>query len=442
MSSIKGATMPMTGGHMAQKDVIQMSRKELQRFHIIKKVLEEVITQKEASQILSLSDRQVRRIVQRIRSEGERGVIHRARGKPSNRKTAQAIREKIVSLYRKHYRDFGPTLASEKLLERNHIRIHDETLRLMLIQSGDWETTRKKKKHHSWRERRSHIGEMVQMDGSHHPWFEDRGPRCVLMGYVDDATGRTFGRFYDYEGTIPAMDSFKQYIGKYGLPVSVYLDKHSTYKSTARPTIEDELKNVEPVSQFERALKELGVRVIHANSPQAKGRIERLFKTLQDRLIKEMRLKEISTIEQGNTFLEQYLPLHNRKFEVHPKKEGNLHRPLGKDIDLAMILCKKIPRTLKNDRTIQHRAKLYQIEDIIRGKVMIHELLDESLVITHKESRIRFHEITTRPVRTEEPRNIEPRKSSAPSADHPWRTFTIRFPKRNRDEERPYEIRT
>jgi hypothetical protein len=150
--------------------------------------------------------------------------------KPSNRKTTETIREKIISLHIKHYRNFGPTLAPEKLLERDRIRINDETLWLMLIQSGDWEKTRKKKKHHSWRERRSHIGEMVQMDGSHHTWFGDRGPKCVPMGYVDDATGRTFGRFYDYEGTIPAIDSFKQCINKYGLPVSVYLDKHSTTK--------------------------------------------------------------------------------------------------------------------------------------------------------------------------------------------------------------------
>jgi transposase len=441
MSSIKGATMPMTGGHMAQKDVIQMSRKELQRIHLIKKVLEGVITQKEASQLLSVSDRQIRRIVRRVRSEGEKGVIHRSRGKQSNRRTDQVIRDKIISLYRRHYKDFGPTLASEKLIERDHIRIHDETLRLMLMQSGDWVKTRKKKQCRSFRERRGHIGEMVQMDGSHHTWFEDRGPACVLMGYIDDASNRTFARFYEYEGTIPAMDSFRQYIGKYGLPVSIYLDKHSTYKSTARPTIEDELKNTEPVSQFERSLKELGIRVIHANSPQAKGRIERLFETLQDRLVKEMRLERISTIEEGNLFLKQYLPLYNRKFEVHPTKEGDLHRPVKKDTDLAMILCRKTERTVRKDRTIQHRGRLYQIEDALRGKVMVHERLDGSMVITHKDRRVRFHEITQRPVPVQED-TPKIRKSCAPSKDHPWRTFTIRFPKRNRDDERANEIRT
>jgi transposase len=442
MSSIKSATLPVMGGHMAQGDMIMMSRNELQRLHVIKKVLEGVVTQNEASQILLLSDRQVRRIVQRIKGEGEQGVIHRSRGKPSNRKTLQIVREKIITLYRKHYKDFGPTLASEKLLERDHIRIHDETLRLMLIQSGDWVKTRKKKKCRSFRERRGHVGEMVQMDGSHHKWFEDRGPKCVLMGYIDDASNETFARLYDYEGTIPAMDSFRRYIDTYGLPVSIYLDKHSTYKSTARPTIEDELKNTEPASQFERALKELSVRIIHANSPQAKGRVERLFETLQDRLIKEMRLEGIATIEEGNMFLKEYLPLYNRRFAVHPVKEGNLHRPLDKDTDLTMILCRKTERTLKNDRTIQYRAKLYQVEDIIRGKVMVHECLDGSLVVTHKDRRVRFHEIVHRPAPIEEQRDQKPKKSCAPSQDHPWRTFTIRFPKRNRDTEREHEINT
>lgn len=427
---------------MAQEGMIMMSRNELQRFHVIQKVLEGVVAQNEASQILCLSDRQIRRIVQRVKAEGEQGVIHRSRGKPSHRKTLQPLREKIISLYRLHYRDFGPTLASEKLFERDHICIHDETLRLMLIQSGDWQKTRKKKKYHSFRERRSHFGEMVQMDGSHHEWFEDRGPECVLMGYIDDATGRIFARFYDYEGTIPAMDSFRQYIGKYGLPVSMYLDKHSTYKSTARPTIEDELKNTEPASQFERSLKELGVRIIHANSPQAKGRIERLFETLQDRLVKEMRLQGIATIEDGNTFLKRYLPLYNRKFEVKPKKEGNLHRPLGKEVDLSMILCRKTGRTIRNDRTIQFRTKLYQIEDLVRGKAMIHERLDGSLAITHKEIRVRFHEIEEKPQPIQKVVPAEIKKSSSPSCDHPWRTFTIRFPKRNRDDERANEIRT
>src|SRR5512135_2211315 len=168
---------------------------------------------------------------------------------------------------------------------------------------------------------------MVQMDGSHHDWFEGRGSECVLMGYIDDATGTVSGRFYDYEGTLPAMDSFKRYIKRYGIPQSVYLDKHSTYKSTTKQSIQDELEDRKPMSQFERSLSELGITVIHANSPQAKGRVERSFRTLQDRLVKEMRLARVKSVGQANEFLIRYQPLYNTKFKVKPASEVDLHQP-------------------------------------------------------------------------------------------------------------------
>jgi len=222
---------------MAGEDMIMARQGELKRLHVIEKVLEGIIKQVEAAEILSLSGRQIRRIVKRIRSEGSRGIIHRSRGRPSNRRISHKIKERVINLYRAQYKDFGPTLASEKLLERNGIRINDETLRMWLIEAGDWKKIRNRRRHRQWRERKHYYGEMVQLDGSHHDWFEERGPWCVLMGYVDDATGRVFGRFYEYEGTTPAMDSFKRYIKKHGLPLSVYLDKYKTYKSTAKPTI-------------------------------------------------------------------------------------------------------------------------------------------------------------------------------------------------------------
>jgi len=322
---------------MAGEDMIMARQGELKRLHVIQKVLEKVVKQVEAAEILSLSARQIRRIVKRIRMEGERGIIHKSRGRPSSRRIPGKIRDKVIQLYQKQYKDFGPTLATEKLLERNGIGISDETLRKWLMEAGDWKKIRKPRRHRQWRERKPHCGEMVQMDGSHHDWFEGRGPWCVLMGYIDDATGRVFGRFYDYEGTIPAMDSFKGYIQTYGLPMSVYLDKHTTYKSTGKPTIQDELNNTRPLSEFERALKELGVEVIHANSPQAKGRIERLFGTLQDRLVKEMRLRGIRTIEEANGFLEDYLPWYNQRYGVCPKEKGDLHRPVGRGVKLEEI---------------------------------------------------------------------------------------------------------
>ena len=410
---------------MAGEDIIMVRQKELKRLHVIQTVLERGIKEVEAAEVLRLSSRQIRRIVKRVRLEGDTGIIHKSRGQPSNRRIPDEIRDKIVQLYRSQYCDFGPTLASEKLQERDQLHVSDETLRLWLLESGDWKKRRKTRGHRRWRERKGHGGEMVQMDGSHHDWFEGRGLRCVLMGYIDDATGKVFGRFYEYEGTIPAMDSFKRYIQKHGLPMSVYLDRHTTYKSTAKASIEDVLNEEIPLSEFERALKELGVEVIHAHSPQAKGRVERLFGTLQDRLVKEMRLRGIRTIEEGNGFLKQYLPVYNRRFSVPARERNNLHRSLPKGLNLNAILCIKTERTLRNDFTIAHNKKLYQIEDRTRAsKVMVHEHINGSIRMTYRDRALRFNEITTRPVKQEKaPVRERIRKPCPPSPNHPWRNF-------------------
>jgi transposase-like protein len=408
---------------MAGEDMIMARQGELKRLHVIQKVLERVVKQVEAAEMLSLSPRQIRRIVKRIKIEGDRGIIHKSRGKPSNRRIPGKIRDRVIRLYRTQYQDFGPTLATEKLLERDEVGISDETLRRWLIETGDWKKTRKHRGHRRWRERKPHYGEMLQMDGSHHDWFEGRGPWCVLMGYIDDATGKVFARFYDYEGTIPAMESFKRYSKKYGLPMKVYLDKHTTYKSTAKPTLQDELNNVEPLSQFERALKELGVEVLHAHSPQAKGRIERLFRTFQDRVVKEMRLRGIRTLEEANQFLEEYLPLYNKRFSVCPKEKDNFHRPLSKGLALDTILCVKTERSLRNDFTVAHNKKLYQIEDTVRAaKVVVQERIDGSMRMIYRDQSLRFKEIIERPVREEKaPVMMRRRKPVRPSPNHPWR---------------------
>jgi hypothetical protein len=410
---------------MAGEDIIMARQGELKRLHVIQKVLEGIIKQGEAAEILSLSGRQIRRIVRRIRSEGSKGIIHRSRGKPSNRRIGDKIKERVINLYRSQYEGFGPTLASEKLLERNKIGISEETLRKWLIETGDWKKIRRHRKHRQWRERKAYDGEMVQMDGSHHDWLEGRGPWCVLMCYIDDATGRAFGRFYEYEGTMPAMESFKRYIQRYGLPMKVYLDKHTTYKSPAKPSIEDQLKDRPALSEFERALKELGVEVIHANSPQAKGRIERLFRTFQDRLVKEMRLRGIRTIEEGNRFLEEYLPGYNSRFSVCPREKEDFHRPVGRRVNLDGILCMKTQRVLRNDFTVAHHCKLYQVEDhISTSKVMVQDRLDGSIRITYKERDLRFREISERLVPEKKPSPVvNRRKPPSPSTDHPWRNF-------------------
>ena len=407
---------------MAEKDSIMLRQRELKRLHVLHKVLEGRLTQTEAAALVSLTDRQLRRIVKRIRKEGDKGICHKARGKPSNRRLPSKLKKRIVHLYHKTYTDFGPTLFTEKLEEREGITISHETARTWLMEEGAWELHRRHRAHRQWRERKDHYGAMLQMDGSHHDWFEGRGPACVFMGYIDDATGRVYGKFYGYEGTIPAMDSFKKYIGKYGLPMSVYLDKHTTYKSPAEPTLEDELNGTEPLSEFGRALAELGVELIHAHSPQAKGRIERLFNTLQDRLVKEMRLEGISTMEEANKFLVSYLPWYNRRFAVQPKKKENLHRR-PKGLDLDTILCMKIERTLKNDNTIQHNRKLYQIEDRLRTKrVMVEDRIDGTMRIRYNGVCVSFHEIMQRPVREQkEPPFCSRSTAHTPSAGHPWR---------------------
>ena len=399
--------------------------------------MDKTITQTEAADIIGVCLRQGQRIIKAVRIEGDEGVIHKSRGQDSNRTLPSKIKDKALKLFKEEYPDFGPTLASEKLFEINKIKLSDETLRLWLIDENIPYKQRKKRPHRQWRQRKDYFGEMVQMDGSEHDWFEGRAPECVFMGYIDDATGNPFGRFYPFEGTLPAMDSFKHYVEKYDVPASIYLDKHSTYKSTKKQTIEDELNNQEHLSQFARAVTELGVNIIYANSPQAKGRIERLFKTFQDRVIKEMRLKNVSSIEEGNRFLEQYLPAYAKRFGVKPAKEGNLHRPLARDIDLNKILCKKTEHALRNDFTVAHEKKLYQIESNIRTKkVVVEERVDGSMLITHKGIALKFKKITTRPERIEQPKPCLPKRVHTPPADHPWRRFRVnpQFPQYEQKE--------
>lgn len=409
---------------MAGGDIIMMSQKELKRLHLIYKVAEKKLKQVNAANILHLSTRQIRRIIKRIRKEGDRGIVHKSRGQPSNRKLPQKLKDKTIKLYKDKYKGFGPTLAAEELEETDKVKLSDETLRLWLIECGQWKKSRKSRKHRTWRERKHHFGQMLQLDGSHHDWLEARGPKCVLMGYIDDATNNVFARFSDYEGTFPAMDSFRRYIKKYGLPQSLYLDKHTTYKSTARPTIEDELNNTKPLSQFERALKELGVELIHAQSPQAKGRVERLFGTFQDRLIKKMRLKDIKTVTQANRFLTHFLPKHNRRFSVAALEKGNLHRPLPQNINLDKILCIRTEHTLRNDFTIRHDKRLYQItESTTAKKLIVEERVNGTTLITYKGKALKYKQITQKPPKAKPEPKI--RKVYIPAKDHPYKSFKV-----------------
>jgi transposase len=408
---------------MAERDMIIMSLGEIKRLKLIQSAIDRQISQKRVSSILSLSERQIRRLVKAVRAEGDKGIINRSRGRPSNSRLSSTTKEKVIVLYKEKYSDFGPTLATEKLLELDGIRLSDETLRNWLIEAGLWKKSRKRSAYRQWRPRRSCFGEMVQMDGSHHDWLEGRYPKLVLMGYIDDATNTIYAKFYDYEGTMPAMDSFKGYVKKYGLPTSVYLDRHTTYKSSKKPTEWDEASDIKFLSQFERALKELGVEVIHALSPQAKGRVERLFGVLQDRLVKEMRLHGIKTKDEANVFLETYLPRYNKKFRVCPANETDVHVRPARHFNWDKYLCIKDQRTIRNDNTIAYNKKLYQLEENDSKKVHIEERIDGSLLIISKGRSLKYKEIIERPKQM-----VSAKKDMRtynrplkPLKDHPWK---------------------
>ncbi len=411
--------------------IVTMSQKELQRVPVVESVLAKQVTQGEAAVCLELSTRQVRRLERRFEREGPRGLVHRNRGRPSNKAKPPEQRRKVLELIREKYLDFGPTLACEKLAERHKIRLSDETLRLWMRAEGLWAGRRRPRPHRQWRERRACCGQMVQMDGSHHDWLEGRSSKLVLMGYIDDATGKAYARFYDSESLPAALDSFKRYCRLYGMPQSVYLDKHTIYRSPKEPTVEEQLQGKDPQSQFERALAELGVQVIHANSPQAKGRIERLFKTLQDRLVKEMRLAHIKTPEEANRFLKGFLARYNRRFARAPRQPGNLHRPVASGTRLDQVLCVKEPRMVANDGTIRIHGQHLQLlppglRPLAQKGVTVTISPKGQMGVLYEGQKLAYRVLPEQPRLKAEPRPLAaarsfPQMARKPAVDHPWR---------------------
>ncbi len=411
-------------------EIIKMSMEELRRLKLVSEAINGSISQREIAELLELSYRQTKRLVARVREEGDGGIIHRLRGKQGNRRIDEKVKARVLRLCREKYRDFGPTLASEKLREKEKIPLDHDTLRLWLRQEKgeQWAWQRRARPHRKRRERKQYFGEMVQMDGSHHDWLEGRGAELVLMGYIDDASGTVFGRFYDYEGTIPALDSFWRYCKRYGLPQAIYLDRHTTYKSPSSPTLEQQLRGEEPLTQFGRAMKELGVKLIPARSPQAKGRIERSFETHQDRLVKNMRLAGIKTKAEANQFLDSYLPEHNAKFSVIPAKKANLHRKRPPEHELRRILCIKNTCSLSNDAVIRLDNRFYQLRRLPNkriSKVVVEERLDGSMQIRNNGTLLKWREIpppaskkrlAPRPKPARQPWNVR-----TPAKDHPWK---------------------
>lgn len=412
-----------------EQELLTMSQDEIRRFELLGKVLDRQLRQVEVARILHLSVRQIRRLAIRLKEEGAKGLIHKLRGKPGERRIDPKTRKRVLNAYTERYSGFGPTLASEKLAECEKIKISKETLRQWLIQEGAWQPAASgKKRHLKWRERKSCYGQMLQMDGSHHDWLESRGPWLVLMAQIDDATGRVSARFYEYEGVIPAMDSLKRHIQKHGIPLSIYLDRHKTYKATGEPTLEEQLAGQKVLSQFQRSCAKLGIEVIHAQSPQAKGRVERLFKTLQDRLVKEMRLEGVKTLEEANALLGRFLVKFNARFSVPAKSASDLHRVIPKQTDLNGIFSIENTRSLRSDNTVVHEGKWYQVmTPVIAKQIVVQERLDGRTRLLANGRSIRYKNIAGPVVRPVLPTSKVKyaAKPLPPRPTHPWKRPAI-----------------
>jgi len=418
---------------MKKEEAILVKNRELKRLKVIAQVIEKRLKQKDAGALLELSVRQIRRLIECVKKEGVKGLIHKLRGKTSNRRHEEKHKEKILNLCRKKYVGFGPTLVQEKLEELDNLYVNRETLRQWMVAEGLWELERKGRKHRQWRERKGCVGEMIQVDGSHHEWLEERGPKLVLMGYIDDADSDVFAWFYDYEGTMPAMDSFYRYTKRKGLPYSIYIDRLKAYKGgqDGKLSLEEALEGRDrSLSQFERALEELEIKVIHAQSPQAKGRVERLFRTFQDRLIKEMRLAGVKTKEEANQFLEAYLPKYNRRFSVRAREEANLHRPALRDQEMRQILSIQEKRVVRNDGTVRHETKLYQILNPSKHlkEVTVQERIDGKIYMVWEGKDLAYRELKEAPRQNEAKPNKagSKQKPNIPAMSHPWKVPSYR----------------
>jgi len=339
-----------------------MSQKEINRYAIVKRLISREINGTEAANLLKLSIRQTKRLKAKVKKQGPQGLIHGGRGQKSHNQIPPKEQTKIISLLQSRYHDFKPTLASEKLRENHGIARDPKTIRQIMINQELWQPKKKRQpEHRQWRQRKSFFGEMEQFDGSYHYWLEGRGPYCCLQAAVDDATGKiTHGRFDSDEGVFPTFAFWREYLLKNGKPVSIYLDRFSTYKMTQKVAQE----NHDAKTQFQRAMAEVNIELITAYSPEAKGRVERIFGTLQDRLIKEMRLRNISTIKEANLFLQnEFIPWYNRRFAVEPRNQANLHQPLTKKEEqrLDRIFTRQKERTVQNDFTISYQNQWYQL---------------------------------------------------------------------------------
>lgn len=367
--------------------VLSMSRTEIDRVHVLKDLLAERIRTGEAAQLMGVTTRQVFRLLRTYRAGGPAALVSKKRGKPSNRCYPTLVRTEVLALIKANYLDFGPTLAAEKLAERHGLRLGVETIRRWMMAEGIWSDRRKRLKPvHQPRYRRDCVGELVQIDGSQHWWFEDRGPQCTLLVFIDDATSRLMHlQFVSAESTFDYFAATRTYLQRYGKPVAFYSDKHATFRVNKVGAV-----GGDGMTQFGRALDQLNIDIICANVPQAKGRVERANGTLQDRLVKEMRLAGISTMEAGNAFLPIFMDDFNRRFAKAPFNDKDLHRPLGEHDDIDDAFAWKEDRTVSQNLTLQYDKMLFILEPtpatrpLARQRVTIYDYPDGRFAIRHQ----------------------------------------------------------
>lgn len=371
-----------------------------------------------AAELMGLSLRQARRAWKRFRFAGAAGLVHALRGRASNHATAQEDRDRIVKLHQERYADFGPTLACEKLAGEHGLAVCPDTLTAFLKARGLWERKRRRGRHRKRRERRGCFGSMVQKDGSHHDWFEGRAGTCVLMVMIDDATSTVLARFYPAETTEAALDLFGRWVKRYGVPRAVYADRHSIYRDEGHP---------ENPTQYGRAMKELSVELIAAYSPQAKGRVERMNGTLQDRLVKEMRLRGVRSIAAGNDLLDaRFLQELNDRYAVKARRAQDLHRPVDGGIVLEEVLCVAGRRVVGNDWCVRWNNRWLQIDATHAGlnlpgrKVTVKQRADGVLVVLRDQERLTFKQVRARPTRQKARKPVVNNKRYKPAASHPW----------------------
>jgi hypothetical protein len=409
-------------------ETLTMSRKERDRLTIMMGVSKQKLTLVAAGKLMAVSYRQSKRIWRRYQAQGDAGLVHQLRGQPSGRRKPAALRAQVLARYaEERYADFGPTLMAEQLAQEGLVVDH-ETLRRWGLAQGQWTVRRRRQKHRQWRERKPCFGAMVQLDGSHHDWFEGRRAPCVLMVMVDDATNRLRARFSEEETTRASYEVLAGWIRAHRLPRSLYVDRDSIYRCEGVGSLAEQLAGKAPQTQFGRAMEQLGVELLLANSPQAKGRVERMNGVLQDRLVKALRLAGISDLESANRFLdEEYLPAFERQFARVAASPVDVHRAVPRHLD--EVLSWEEARVVQGDWTVACGGVWYQLDrqhealSLVRRTVIVRTLRDGQVQLVYRGKKLKWRQLPARPLRVKDQPVKVRRVAAPPAGNHLWRRF-------------------